>query len=87
MASDPLSKKLEQEIIAALGDAPLEDLLLDQPKSRKNGGSKEIKCGIVAAIHGPNVLVEFGPRLQGCCPKTQFEELPQVETQRRLGFS
>ena len=78
MASDRLNKNLEDEIAAALGDASIEDLMIDQPKSRKNRGSREIKSGIVAAIHGPNVLVEFGPRLQGCCPTTQFEELPQV---------
>ncbi len=78
MASEPLNKRLEDEIAAALGDASIEDLLVDQPKSRKNSGSREIKSGIVAAVHGPNVLVEFGPRLQGCCPTTQFEVLPQV---------
>ena len=30
---------------------------------------------VVAAIHGSNVLVEFGPRTQGSCPKLQFEIL------------
>lgn len=78
MASEPLNKNLEDEIAAALGDASIEDLMVDQPKSRKNRGSREIKSGIIAAIHGPNVLVEFGPRLQGCCPTTQFIELPQI---------
>lgn len=78
MASEPLNKNLEDEIVAALGDACIEDLMVDQPKSRKNRGSREIQSGIIAAIHGPNVVVEFGPRLQGCCPTTQFEELPQI---------
>jgi len=78
MASEPLNKNLEDEIAAALGNASIEDFMIDQPKNRKNRGSKEIKSGIVAAIHGPNVLVEFGPRVQGCCPTTQFEVLPQV---------
>ena len=78
MTSERLGKKLEEEIAAALGDASIEDLLVDQPKNRQKRGSREMKSGIVAAIHGSNILVEFGPRLQGCCPTTQFEELPQL---------
>lgn len=81
MAPEPLGKKLEDEIAAALGEASVEDLLVDQPKNRQKRGSREIKSGIVAAIHGSNIFVEFGPRLQGCCPTTQFEELPQVGEQ------
>jgi ribosomal protein S1 len=78
MASTPMGKKLEEEIAAAVGDASFDDLLIDQPKNRIKRGSREIKSGIVVAIHGSNILVEFGPRLQGCCPTTQFEELPQI---------
>jgi small subunit ribosomal protein S1 len=51
--------------------------MLDE-QSAPTSGNRLTQSGVVAAIHGPNVLVEFGPREQGCCPKNQFEELPQI---------
>ena len=78
MASERINKKLEEEIAAAMGDRTLEDFAIDQSKNRKNRSSREIRSGIVTAIHGPNVLVEFGPRSQGCCPAAQFENLPSI---------
>ena len=84
MASKPPNKEFEDEINAALGDASIDDLQIDQPPSTQKGASREIKNGVVAAIHGSNVLVEFGPRLQGSCPKTHFDTLPDIGA--RLDF-
>ncbi len=76
MAKKPLSNDLEKEIFDAIGDGNFAEML-DEQSAPKNA-DRSTRSGIVAAIHGRNVLVEFGPREQGCCPKTQFEELPQI---------
>ena len=78
MSEDKIDEKLQAEIEAALGDASLHDLLEDSPEHRERGEARAMRTGIVAAIHGPYVLVEFGPRMQGSCPKLQFETLPNI---------
>ncbi len=78
MSEDKINPELQAEIEAALGGASLDDLLDENPERRKRGEARTIKTGVVAAIHGPNVLVEFGPKMQGSCPKLQFETLPNV---------
>ncbi len=67
---------LDKEIFDAIGDGSFDEMLEKQPIS--NSTDRSTKSGVVVAIHGPNVLVEFGPRDQGCCPKTHFDELPQI---------
>ncbi len=76
MAKKPQNEDLEAEIFAAIGDGSFADIVDEPAKSTQ--GNRSTRAGIVAAIHGKNVLVEFGPREQGCCPKSHFEELPQV---------
>jgi small subunit ribosomal protein S1 len=78
MSEDKINPELQAEIEAALGSASLENLLDENPEQRKRGEARAIKTGVVAAIHGSNVLIEFGPRMQGSCPKLQFETLPNV---------
>ncbi len=78
MSEEKIGKELLAEIEAALGNASIEDLVEDAPHQRKRGEARTMKTGVVAAIHGSNVLVEFGPRTQGSCPKLQFETLPNV---------
>ncbi len=67
---------LNQEIEAALGNQSLDELL-EQDSSKPSKG-RTTKQGFIAAIYGKDILVEFGPREQGYCPKTQFDNLPQV---------
>jgi ribosomal protein S1 len=67
---------LDKEIFDAIGDGSFDEMFEKQPIS--NSTDRSTKSGVVVAIHGPNVLVEFGPRDQGCCPKTHFDELPQI---------
>ncbi len=78
MSEDKMNPELQAEIEAALGGASLDDLLDENPEQRKRGEERAIKTGVIAAIHGSNILVEFGPRMQGSCPKLQFETLPNV---------
>jgi ribosomal protein S1 len=76
MANNAPNEELEREIFNAIGEGSFEDMLDVEAQSTHSGRSG--RSGVVAAIHGRNVLVEFGPREQGCCPKSHFEELPQV---------
>jgi len=76
MAKKPFKEDLDQEIIDAIGDGSFADMVESTIPSKSV--DRTTRKGVVAAIHGRNVLVEFGPKEQGCCPKSHFEELPQV---------
>ncbi len=83
-----LDARLEAEIEAALGDMSLEDMLeMSNPTkpSAASGGERALKTGTVVSIHGDDVFVEFGPKSQGICPLTQFDEPPKVGD--RLDFN
>lgn len=75
MGKSPFNEDIDQEIFDVIGDGSFEDIVDDQSHQK---GSSTTRRGVVAAIHGRNVLIEFSPREQGCCPKTHFEELPQL---------
>ena len=84
-----MDAKLNAEIEAALGDMSLEDMmdLADRPQRRSAapssssggapGSERQFKTGTVVSIHNDDVFVEFGPKSQGVCPLTQFDEPPQ----------
>ncbi|MHC4992335.1 MAG: 30S ribosomal protein S1 [Planctomycetota bacterium] len=82
-----LDATLEAEIEAALGDMSVDDMIdmgstATQPA--RAGTQRETRTGSVVAIHGNDVLVEFGPRSQGICPLVQFREKPELG--QRLDF-
>lgn len=77
MAKNSFNEDLDKEIFSAIGDGSFADMLDEAPS--ECGPRQKSRSGVVAAIHGRNVLVEFGPREQGYCPKSHFEELPQVD--------
>jgi len=74
MAKKPFTGDIDKEVFEAIGEGSFEDML--DAASPVSTGDRSTRSGVIAAIHGPNVLVEFGPREQGCCPKAHFEELP-----------
>lgn len=76
MVKKPLNGDLEAEIYDAIGDGSFAELV--EKSSKPQHSDRSARTGVVAAIHGRNVLVEFGPREQGCCPTSHFDELPQV---------
>jgi small subunit ribosomal protein S1 len=76
MGKKSFNEDLDKEIFDAIGDGSFAEMLDEQPIS--GGSDRSTRSGVVAAIHGPNVLVEFGPKDQGCCPKTHFEAMPQI---------
>jgi small subunit ribosomal protein S1 len=69
---------LDAEIEAALGDASLFDLAAEVPSRQNRGQARPLKSGIIAAIHGREVMVEFGPREQGVCPLDHFDSPPDI---------
>jgi len=82
----PMDAKLQAEIEAALGDISIEDMLdyTDAPTAAAQGSGRSerpLKTGTVVAIHGSDVLVEFGPKSNGICPLSQFGEAPEVGEQ------
>ena len=78
-ASDDLDAKLEAEIEAALGDMALEDMIemAERPKPSE-GDRPRAKTGTVVGIHGEDVMIEFGPKSQGVCPRTEFDDPPTI---------
>jgi small subunit ribosomal protein S1 len=87
-----LDAKLEAEIEAALGDMSLDDMMEvaerpsravprgasgGQDAASAPGEERAFRKGTVIAIHGNDVMVEFGPKSQGVCPIIQFAEHPK----------
>ena len=78
MGKKSFNEDLDKEIFDAIGDGSFAEMLEEPLVS--GSPDRSTRSGVVAAIHGPNVLVEFGPKDQGCCPKTHFEAMPQIGT-------
>jgi len=86
--SSSIDDKLSREIEAALGDMSLADLV-DTPKkpgmragaAGARGGEREARQGVVTAVRGDDVFVEFGPKTQGICNVSHFEQPPKVGDQ------
>jgi small subunit ribosomal protein S1 len=79
-SADELDAKLQAEIEAALGDMSLEDMLdvADQPAPPAGSAGPSMKTGRIVRIHRDDVFVEFGPKSQGVCPRSQFDNPPTV---------
>ncbi|MFL5330649.1 MAG: 30S ribosomal protein S1 [Gemmataceae bacterium] len=73
-----LDAQIEEELEAAMGGMSEQEMFAEQPKPA--GMPKQapgFKTGIVVAIHGGDVFVEFpGNKSQGMLPITQFPEGP-----------
>ncbi len=76
-----MDELLQAEIEAALGDMRLETMLdLDDRRPRRGAGPQQPRqqTGLVVRIHNDDVFVEFGPKSQGICPRSDFENPPTV---------
>lgn len=65
---------LDAEIQSALGDRRIEELLEDDPLETS---ARPERTGTIVHIRGEEVYVEFGPKMQGVCPRSQFKEPPE----------
>ena len=70
-----LDAALAAEIAAALGDQSIDDLI-DPPAT----GDHRSMEGMIVQIRGEEVYVEFGPKTQGVCPISHFDEKPEPGT-------
>lgn len=73
-----LDAKLEAEIEAALGDLSLDDMLDEADLAPAGRGERRTRTGTVVSIHGDDVLVEFGPKSQGVCAISYFDDPPEI---------
>jgi len=76
MSNDSLDKEIE----AALDGVDLQGLgknaAEDSPSARGKRGD-DLMPGTVTGISGDDVIVELGPRMQGACALTEFDEPPK----------
>ena len=49
--------------------------------SPRSQPQRERRTGTVINVHGNDVFVEFGPRSQGVCPLSNFDEMPKLGEQ------
>lgn len=80
-----LDQSLQSEIEAALADMSLDDLYDAaegrQPKRRQERQQgRQLRTGLVVAVTHDDVVIEFGPKLNGIVPRQQYGEegLPVV---------
>lgn len=74
-----LDPALQAEIDAAIGESSFEDLLQEDAKTTGGSGGRGARPrreGTVVSTRDAEVLIEFGPKLQGVCPLSHFKEPP-----------
>ena len=74
-----LDPALQAEIDAAIGESSFEDLLEEDAKTTGGSGGRGARPrreGTVVSTRDAEVLIEFGPKLQGVCPLAHFKEPP-----------
>jgi predicted RNA-binding protein with RPS1 domain len=79
----PLSSDLEQELMAALGEADLGSLLVGDSDLRVGTSLEEGQryVGRVIKIHNENVFISLGGPNEGIVPLLQFHNAPKVGDQ------
>lgn len=78
-----LDPALQAEIDAAIGESSFEDLLQEDAKTSGGSGGRGARPrreGTVVSTRDAEVLIEFGPKLQGVCPLSHFKEPPAPGT-------
>jgi small subunit ribosomal protein S1 len=83
-----LDQSLQSEIEAALSDMSLDDLYdaaegRQKQRRQERGQGRQLRTGLVVAVTNDDVVIEFGPKLNGIVPRQQYgeEDLPQVGEQ------
>jgi len=80
MSEDSLDKEIQAALdgvdLQALGSSPEEDGM--DAGGRSGRGKDDLMPGTVAGVSGDDVIVDLGPRMQGVCPLTEFDDAPAV---------
>ena len=75
---------LQQEIDSALAGMSIDEMFDDAGPAVRAGGSaprlRTTRRGTIVRIHSGDVFVEFGPKSQGVCPLSHFDEPPAAGT-------
>jgi len=70
---------LDREIADALGDVDLQSIgSEEEDRQEAASGGERLWKGVVAGVHGDDVIVELGPRMQGVASLREFDEAPSV---------
>ncbi|MEM9801770.1 MAG: S1 RNA-binding domain-containing protein [Planctomycetota bacterium] len=79
MPDDSLDKEIEAALdgidLQSFGRSPEEDAKGSANASRED---RELMPGTVSGVHADDVIVDLGPRMQGVCALTEFDEPPSV---------
>ncbi|QDV07450.1 30S ribosomal protein S1 [Planctomycetes bacterium Poly30] len=86
MSNDSLDKEIEDALngvdLQALGARPEDDSPSAGGKRRSK--SDDLMPGTVSGISGDDVVIDLGPRMQGICALTEFDEPPAVGQEFRF---
>lgn len=69
--------RLSREIDQALEGVDLQSVDIESPASGANA-NRRLWRGTVVGVHGKDVFVDLGPRMQGVCALGEFDESPTV---------
>ena len=87
--SPSIDDALNAEIADALAGVNLDELA-NEGRETKAGdrihlsGGRRTRLGLIVAMRGNDVMVEFGPKSNGFCPLRQFDEPPEPGTQHEF---
>ena len=83
-AKPTIDASLQQEIDSALAGMSIDEMFDDAGPAVRAGGSapglRTTRRGTIVRIHSGDVFVEFGPKSQGVCPLSHFDEPPAAGT-------
>lgn len=80
-AKSPDDEELRRQFEAALGQSQDQPEPAPAPPGEEEDDGPRSQKGVVSGIAGHEVFVEFGPRVQGVLPITEFDKVPQVGQQ------
>ena len=79
-AKPTIDSALQREIDEALAGMSVDEMFDDAGPAVRTGGTapglRTTRRGTIVRVHSGEVFVEFGPKSQGVCPLSQFEEPP-----------
>lgn len=69
---------LQKEIERALAGVNLQELDMAQGEPEEKATKSKLVKGTIVGISKPDVILELGPRSQGVCPLSEFDDMPVV---------
>ena len=76
--TDHANEDLQNEIEQALAGINLQELDMDRAAQEGKARDSKLVKGTVVGVSKPDVILELGPRSQGVCPLSEFDEAPSI---------